>query len=136
MTGITGKANDISQRLQGHFAINSAGNEIPANSEVFDSTLPDGITPAMWEIMQQHRNDFCAGVTHNVSGLMMDRWKENPSNGQITASIPMGIDTFSVTGTMNNNVPHFLTTFQTNGGQQMHEVHQHLQSLGASIAKQ
>ncbi len=135
MTQFTGRGLDISTALNGQLAVNSAGNEIPTTAHLHESFLPADLTPAMLKMMQEFRNDLCAGFTHNTAGLMADHFTANPGDGQITAALPFGMDTFNVTGTMNNGSLHFVTAYQTNGGQPMFDIHAYLTNMAEQIAK-
>lgn len=134
MSTIKGPALDISNGLNGHLSVNSAGNEIACGDDLHTKFLPDGMTAEMLQRAQAYRNEFTAGMGHAASGVMMEHWKANPGDGQITASVPFGMDTFKMVGTMQDGVPNFVTAYVTNGAEPMYDLHQHLNSLAASIA--
>ena len=126
---------DISKQLIGQLSINSAGNEIATTSQLHESLMPEQLSPQVLAAMQEYRNNFCAGFTHHTAGLMKDHFTNNPGDGQIVANVPFGMDTFNVTGTMNGGQLHFVTAYNTNGGQPMLDVHSYLGNLASQVAK-
>lgn len=126
---------DIAKQLNGQLSINSAGNEIATTAQLHESLMPESLTPETLAKMQEYRNNFCAGFAHNASTLMKEHFVANPGDGQIVANVPFGMDTFNVTGTMNGGQLHFVTAYNTNGGQPMLDVHGYLSNLAAQVAK-
>lgn len=80
----------ISEMAQGATTYNKETKNLEVAAELYEKSMPEGLTPETASLAFNHLANFTAGTAHGVGIVGVDTLKRHKSIDELTASIPLG----------------------------------------------